>query len=265
MSLLARRQTRAFGRLYRRHVADVYRYALVVLSDPYDAENVTRTTFLNAYRGFRVGARPRKPLNWLLGIAHRICRLRSGEIRRDEFHVEEDLRPGAENLARALGHLSFNERAALVMRELEGRTYAEIAEILGLPLEAVEVLIFRARGALREELDGSLTCHEAELAVSRALDHRISRHERRMLRAHLRSCEECAGFARDQRSQQVALRALGAVPVPPTLESFFDAKRGRFRFPEAGARAAVPLHATDTRAKKRKKAKRKVRGAAASP
>ncbi len=53
------------------------------------------------------------------------------------------------------------------MRELEGRSYAEIAEILELTTSAVETLIFRARRALREQLDGSLTCRDAERSISR--------------------------------------------------------------------------------------------------
>ena len=48
---LTRPQTdRAFERLYRRHVHDVYRYVLAVLRNPADAEDVTQATFLNAFR-----------------------------------------------------------------------------------------------------------------------------------------------------------------------------------------------------------------------
>jgi Sigma-70, region 4 len=59
--------------------------------------------------------------------------------------------PKLEELLEALGRLPFNQRAALVMRELEGRSYAEIAETLELSVAAVETLIFRARRALRRD------------------------------------------------------------------------------------------------------------------
>ena len=85
------------------------------------------------------------------------------------------------------------------MREVEGRSYAEIAQILNMPIAAVETLIFRARRALREELQGALTCHDAERAISRHLDGMLGRSERRALRAHVRVCEDCAAFARGQR------------------------------------------------------------------
>ena len=107
------------------------------------------------------------------------------------------------------------------MRELEGRSYAEIAEILDVSTSAVETLIFRARRALREQLEGSLTCGEAEFAISRQLDGRLSRQEKAQLRAHLRECAECAAFARRQRAQRGALKTLALVPVPSSVTSLF--------------------------------------------
>ena len=67
---------RAFERLYRRYVKDVYRYTLAVLRNPADAEDVTQTTFLNAYRAFKRGEKPLKPHHWLIKIAHNACRSR---------------------------------------------------------------------------------------------------------------------------------------------------------------------------------------------
>jgi RNA polymerase sigma-70 factor (ECF subfamily) len=226
------RSDRAFERMYKRHVGDVYRYALAVMRNPADAEDVTQTTFLNAYRSFvEKGKRPEKPQNWLIAIAHNVCRqrFRQSARRPSEIAFEDDLAntivdddaPTGEDLRRALGHLAFNQRAALVMRELEGRSYAEIAEILGVSTSAVETLIFRARRALREQLEGSLTCGEAEFAISRQLDRRLPRAERGQLRAHLRECPDCAAFARRQRAQRGALKSLTLVPLPGSLGSFF--------------------------------------------
>ena len=107
------------------------------------------------------------------------------------------------------------------MRELEGRSYQEIAEILDVSVSAVETLIFRARRALREQLEEGITCHEAELAISRQLDGRLSRKEKSGLRAHLRECGECAHFARSQRAQRGAIKSLALIPLPSSLTSFF--------------------------------------------
>src|SRR5438067_3471756 len=229
---LARQRTdRSFERLYRKHAGDVYRYALVVLRNEADAEDVTQTTFLNAYRAIANGEKPRTPQNWLIAIAHNVCRQRFRQSQRRpneialneelaEAPLEEEERVSAEDIRRALGHLAFNQRAALVMRELEGRSYQEIAEILGLSVSAVETLIFRARRALREQLEEGITCHEAELAISKQLDGRLARKDKGALRAHLRECEDCSRFARRQRAQRGAIRSLALIPLPSTL-SFF--------------------------------------------
>src|SRR5438067_7296442 len=230
---LARQRTdRSFERLYRKHAGDVYRYALVVLRNEADAEDVTQTTFLNAYRAIANGEKPRTPQNWLIAIAHNVCRQRFRQSQRRpneialneelaEAPLEEEERVSAEDIRRALGHVAFSQRAALVMRELEGRSYQEIAEILGVSVSAVETLIFRARRALREQLEEGITCHEAELAISRQLDGRLSRKEKGVLRAHLRECEDCARFARSQRAQRGAIKSLAAIPLPTSLSSLF--------------------------------------------
>src|SRR5918911_3232776 len=67
---------RTFERLYEQYVRDVYRYALAVLRNPHDAEDVTQTTFLNAYRAMTAGTAPEKPQHWLIKIAHNACRTR---------------------------------------------------------------------------------------------------------------------------------------------------------------------------------------------
>ena len=158
LSVLARDQ--AFEILYRRYVKDVYRYALALLRNPADAEDVTQTTFLNAYRAYQRGIEIEKPQNWLIKIAHNVARTRYARASRRvkevplEDHVEqlalpEADRPDVTGVLQALGRLPFNQRAALVMRELEGRSYAEIADTMAVSVSAVETLIFRARRSLR--------------------------------------------------------------------------------------------------------------------
>jgi len=168
----------------------------------------------------------------LISIAHNVCRQRFRQASRRpnevlldadraEALVPSEDAPTAADIQRALGHLALNQREALVMRELEGRSYAEIAGVLGLSVSAVETLLFRARRALREQLEGSLTCEEAEEAISRQLDGRLSRAERSGLRAHLRECGECERLARRQRAQRNGWKALAVAPLPPSLGSLF--------------------------------------------
>jgi len=150
---------RAFEQLYHSHAREIYQYALGVLANPADAEDVTQTTFLNAYRAFQRGERPNRPHNWLIAIAHNVCRMRwrqaghrPREVALDDAPepaaLEHD-QPSLDAVLEALSHLTFNQRAAIVMRELEGRSCSEIGETLGLSLGAVESLLFRARQRLQ--------------------------------------------------------------------------------------------------------------------
>ena len=159
LRLLKRTGDRAFEQLYREHAREVYQYALALLTNPADAEDVTQTAFLNAYRAYQRGERPQKPHNWLIAITHNVCRMRwrQAGCRPSEVALEEapepatldHERPKLDDVLSALAHLTFNQRSALVMRELEGRSYQEIAGVLGLSVSAVEALLFRARRRLR--------------------------------------------------------------------------------------------------------------------
>jgi RNA polymerase sigma factor (sigma-70 family) len=222
-----------FDRLYRDHAASVYRYAFAVIGNPSDAEDVTQQTFLNAYRAIAQGTKPRKAENWLVTIAH-------NEVRRHfrtngkavEVALEDDRHahpahpefersdPSLADVLRALQKLTPTQRSALVMREFEGRSYAEIAQVLEITQSALETQLFRARRALAEHLEGALTCTEAEQAVSRRLDGRLPRREGRRLRAHLQECAHCVRFVTTQKRQRALLKGLSVMPVPASLYLF---------------------------------------------
>jgi RNA polymerase sigma-70 factor, ECF subfamily len=222
--------TTAFDKLYRRHAAAVYRYARAVLGNHADAEDVAQQTFLNAYRALAQGTKPRKAENWLFTIAHNEVRrhLRDTRAQRLEVELDEKLahptpersEPSVTDVLRALQFLTPNQRSALVMREFEGRSYAEIAEIMGVSQTALETLIFRARRGLAEALEDGLTCAEAERAVSRRLDGRLSRRDARRLKAHMRECRLCTGFEHRQKRQRTLLKGLSVIPVPASLLVF---------------------------------------------
>jgi RNA polymerase sigma factor (sigma-70 family) len=150
----------AFERLYEEYARIVYRYALAVLRNPADAEDITQTTFLNAYRAMKGGEVPLQPRHWLLKIAHNSCRMRWVRNSRRPQEVEfddkveriaapESERPNLRAVLDELAKLPFNQRSALVMRELEGRSYEEIAETLDVTVPAVETLLVRARRSMR--------------------------------------------------------------------------------------------------------------------
>jgi RNA polymerase sigma-70 factor (ECF subfamily) len=223
--------SRAVDDLYRAHVAEVYRYAYAVLGNRADAEDITQTTFLNAYRALEQGVRPRKPSNWLLTIASNTIKqrfrqeqARPRQVELDEALVraseDDDEGPTVGELLTALSKIVPQQRQAIVLREFEGRSYGEIAGILGVSTSALETLLFRARRSLAEELEHQLTCTEAQLAISRSVDDRLGRKEKRRLRDHLAECPDCARFARLQTRHRSALRGLALVPIPVSLAIF---------------------------------------------
>jgi RNA polymerase sigma factor (sigma-70 family) len=240
--------SREIDDLYRAHVAEVYRYAFAVLGNHADAEDITQTTFLNAYRALEQGVKPRKASNWLLTIASNAIkqRFRAEQSRPRQVELDEriahagadddDDGPSVGELLTALSKIPPQQRQAIVLREFEGRSYSEIAEILGVTTSALETLLFRARRSLAEELEHQLTCTEAQLSVSQSVDGRLGRKERRRLRDHLAECPDCARFARLQQRHRSALRGLALVPIPLSL-TLFKGLEG------SASAAAVPIGA----------------------
>ena len=152
----------SFERLYRRHRRDVYGAVLRDVRDPDEAEDVTQIAFMNAFRAIRRGEKPEKPRAWLVTIARNVVRRRYQTLARRPQEVALDPEvaadladvdgPTAGEIAAAIRRLPPNQRAVILLREIQGRSYAEIAEELELSLAAVETLIFRARRSLSEEL-----------------------------------------------------------------------------------------------------------------
>ena len=234
---------RALDELYRSHATEVYRYAYAVLGNHADAEDVTQTTFVNALRALERGERPRKPSNWLITITHNIVRqrFRHQQARPTEVELDRDVAqepsddsgPSMEELVRALQRIPQSQREALVMRELEGRSYNEIAQILELSTSALETLLFRARRSLADELENAVTCDRAELGLSRQLDGRLSRKERKRLDDHIAECPSCRRLQVTQGKQRRAFKGLALLPLPLSLTLFKGA-------PTASAAIGLP-------------------------
>ena len=167
MGSVAAETTSGEAQLYERHSELVYRYCLRMLSSREDAEDAAQTTFFQAVRALRRGVVPTFEQAWLLTIARNECksRYRAGARRRarELAHDPQTLAEFAEaapnggdgrliGVQGALSRLPETQRRALLLREWQGRSYAEIAHELGVSRPAVEALIFRARRGLAREL-----------------------------------------------------------------------------------------------------------------
>jgi RNA polymerase sigma factor (sigma-70 family) len=209
----------AFDVIYERHRPVVLAVCMGVLGTPPDAEDATQETF----SALAVALRTRPPAElrpWLIRVArnasidttrrrrHRLLTL-DGEI------PEVAARPaggGQAELAVVLDgirELPEGQRMALLMRELGGHSYAEIAEFLATDEEAVKGLIARARVGLRTYREATeLSCATARGTISAEPD---GRRYDKTIRRHLRGCASCRGYRDALRDDAKALRA--ALPI----------------------------------------------------
>ncbi len=149
-----------------RHAAAVYRVALSVVHDPSLADDVVQETMLKAWRRSPVAAGEEIPKAWLLKVARNtaISLLRT---RREDLHDPITLpeAPGGVETPRtvegraqlaelweAMRHLDEDARALIILKEVDGLSYEEIAATLELPLPTVKTRLFRARKALKNAL-----------------------------------------------------------------------------------------------------------------
>jgi RNA polymerase sigma factor (sigma-70 family) len=135
----------------------VYAYAAYRLGDGPDAEDVTSETFERALR-YRKSYDPQKgePVAWLLGIAKRCI---DGSYSNTEFATEDIDAPDASDLeeetirrltvTRAVAILDERDRELIALRYGADLTARQIAELLGVRTNAIEVALHRALGRLR--------------------------------------------------------------------------------------------------------------------
>jgi RNA polymerase sigma-70 factor, ECF subfamily len=161
MAALSRGSTDAFDELFSRYKQPIFGFFRRRLRDPAEAEELTQETFLALLRAshYEPSATFR---TYLYAIGFNILRAhrRKSEFRA-MFHGDgrEGREPAVRNtmdtdlwLRDAVNRLELIDREILLLREFEQLTYAEIAALLGLPLNTVRSRLFRARTALRELL-----------------------------------------------------------------------------------------------------------------
>jgi RNA polymerase sigma-70 factor (ECF subfamily) len=164
----------AFGELYERCVRRVFRHVLYMVNDVDLAEDLTEQTFLRALQAIHRYERRGVPfLAWLLRIARNLYlngrrvernnstiynKWNGGAAASPEFFCEAKL--DGEEVWRAVRALDGDQRQVIVLRFMDGLSYADVASVLGKSVGAVRVAQYRALRALRGELeDGSLGRH----------------------------------------------------------------------------------------------------------
>jgi RNA polymerase sigma factor (sigma-70 family) len=223
----------AFSVIHDRYRQRLFAYSRQMLGGSrQDAEDALQDVFMRAYSSLRSNDRPLSLRAWLYRVAHNRC---IDQLRRptppaadlfdtsrkplldpmDEAERREDLR----QLVADVRRLPDQQRSALLMREMDGMSYAELASALGISLQAVKSLLVRARIGLVEAVEARDTaCSEIRLDLTDSFDRGVRASG--LARRHLRDCEGCVEYRAQLRGvrQGLGVLAPGAGPWTTILK-----------------------------------------------
>jgi RNA polymerase sigma factor (sigma-70 family) len=212
----------AFNVLHDRYRQRLFAYVRQMLSaqSRQDAEDVLQDVFVRAFGALRADTRPVNVRAWLYRVAHNRCidHLRRPvpapadvfEMSRTPLHDpledaqrREDLR----RLVTDVGRLPDQQRSALLMREIDGMSYADLATALDVTVPAVKSLLVRARLGLVEAAEARSTdCAVIREDLASAYDRGVKASGR--ARRHLRECSGCSEYRTALRSVRSSFASL---------------------------------------------------------
>ncbi|WP_445148966.1 RNA polymerase sigma factor [Baekduia sp. Peel2402] len=212
----------AFGQIHDRYRARLFAYCRQMLGGSRgDAEDVLQDVFLRAYNSLRADRRDVALRAWLYRVAHNRC---IDHLRRPTPAAEDifDVNRGSgaeqpaeaaerrEDLRRLIADvraLPEQQRSALLMREMEGLSYNDLAAALGVTVPAIKSLLVRARIGLVEAVEARDT---ACVEIRDDLDSAFGRGVRVSGRArkHLKECAGCRDYRVALRSVEKQLNGL---------------------------------------------------------
>lgn len=240
----------AIAAVLEKYEPAVYRFGLRMCRDPEDAKDVLQDTLLAAARGAR-GYRGGAALStWLYTIARRLCgkrRRKAGRPSADDVSIDADeahaiasgSRPPDEAAAdreiasaldAAIDGLETGQREVLLLRDVEGLEASEVADVLGISVDAVKSRLHRARVAVRAAVAPLLgagdptrspTCPDVVDVLSRHLEGDIAAADCAAMERHVLGCEACRARCDGLRRTLSMCRASaveGEVPPPVQRE-----------------------------------------------
>ena len=217
----------AFRVIHDRYRARLLAYVRQMLAGPHpDAEDILQDVFVRAYAGLRANGRDLSLRPWLYRVAHNRC---VDELRRPAATAAEPLELGPavtsdpvleceqrESLSRLITdirRLPHQQRSALLMREMGGMAYSDIADALTLSGPAVKSLLVRARIGLAAAVEARNTaCQQIRTELTEAHDRGVRASG--LARRHLHDCSGCREYRAELRSVSRQLAALTPVLAP---------------------------------------------------
>ncbi len=245
-ALASQGDVEAYRRLFERYQNPVYNFVYRLVNNAEDASDVVQNAFLKMYTVLG----ERKDVQNFSAYLYRTARnLAYDEIRRrsrfadvdEELLAPEDpniyadpqralmLQEQMGRVRRAAGQLNENQRAALILRELQDFNYDQMSEVLGSNRNAVGALLSRARLRFREELRMAQVrteqvppgCEAIIAMLSPYIDDELSGEDSAMVDAHLEECTFCSAALEEMREVSRSFRMLIPVVPPPDLAEAF--------------------------------------------
>ena len=236
----------AVEKLLSRHEAQIYRFGMRMCRDPEDAKEVLQETLLAMARNLPDFRAQSTVATWLYTIARSFCikqrRLHKGEpathapldaardVAAPAASPEEQAASTEVDRAvdDAIAGLAPEYREVLVLRDAEGLTAPEVAEVLGLSIEAVKSRLHRARLAVRAQVAPLLApattappaagCPDVAELLSRHLEGDITADLCATMEGHLAGCERCRATCDSLRDVLARCRRAGDEGVPPAVQ-----------------------------------------------
>jgi RNA polymerase sigma factor (sigma-70 family) len=221
----------AFGVIHDRYRQRLFAYVRQMLSGAsrQDAEDVLQDVYVRAFGALRADRRDVNLRAWLYRVAHNRCidYLRRPappdreifEVSRKPLHdpIEEaQRRDDLKRLVADVGRLPEQQRSALLMRELDGMSYADLAAALDVTVPAVKSLLVRARVGLVEAAEARDTdCDVIRGELLEAYDRGVKASGR--ARRHMRECGGCREYRTALRGMQRSFAALSPVAAAGPL------------------------------------------------
>jgi RNA polymerase sigma factor (sigma-70 family) len=219
----------AFGTIHDRYRQRLFAYVRQMLfaAARQDAEDVLQDVFVRAYGALRADDREVNLRAWLYRVAHNRCidHLRRPvppaadlfDVSRKPLHdpIEEAQR--REDLAKLvadIARLPEQQRSALLMREIDGMSYVDLAGALDVTVPAVKSLLVRARIGLVEAAEArDAACEDIRIDLLDAYDRGVKASSR--ARRHMRACEGCTEYRTALRGMQRSFAALSPAGAGP--------------------------------------------------
>ncbi len=234
-----------------RQAPAIYRFSVKMCRDPEDAKDVLQDTLLAAARGIREFRGASSLSTWLYTVARSFCikKRRTSKFAPtdtvslddrdglassapgkapDEAAADRELSTLLESAIRALEPTS---REVLVLRDVEGLTAPEVAEVLGVSVDAVKSRLHRARAEVRAKLEDRLPsserasqrpagvgCPDVIALFSRFLEGEIGAPECEAMQSHVATCSRCNAACESLKHTLALCRAEPRGEVPPDVQ-----------------------------------------------